>query len=181
MSVLFAVSAAAQPPPDFSGRWQLVPDPSGTTGSARSAPSMGSGWGSDISIVQDATTLTIEFTPYVRYDIQPPTRLVYRLDGTESTNTINVGRGPQDQISTAAWNGATLTLTTVRTFSPGRGDKPTKIRTTQTLALESPPAVSGAERPALSGVGGTRLVVETTHGGALGGAPSTSRSIYKKN
>ncbi len=89
------------------------------------------------------------------------------------TNTINVGRGPQDQISTAVWNGGTLTLTTVRTFGPGRGDTPTKIRTTQTLALESPPAVSGVE--------GTRLVVETTHGGALGGAPSTSRSVYKKN
>jgi hypothetical protein len=162
---LLSAPVAAQQPPDFSGRWQLVPDRTATTSSARSVPAMGSGWGSDLSIAQDATTLSVEFTPYVRYDMQPPTRLVYRLDGAESTNTVNVGRGPQDQVSTAAWDGARLTITTVRTFSAAPGDTPTTIRTTQIVALESP----------------TTLVVETTHAGALGGAPSTSRSIYKKN
>jgi hypothetical protein len=160
-----AAAAVAQQRPDFSGRWQLVPDTSAASRSVRSTPTFGSGWASDISIAQDATTLTIEFSAYTRYDMQPPTRLVYRLDGAESTNTINVGRGPQEQISTAAWDGARLTLTTVRRFSAAPGEKPTIIRTTQTLWLDA----------------AAMLAVETTHEAALGGSPSTRRSIYKKN
>jgi hypothetical protein len=163
-ALLFAASICAQTP-DLSGRWQLAPETNTTTNSARSVPTMGTGWGNEISIAQDATTLTIEFTPYVRYDMQPPTRLVYRLDGKASANTLNVGRGPQEQTSTAAWDGSTLTLTTVRTFTAARGDQPMTVQTTQTLSLESP----------------TTLVVETTHGAALGGQPSTNRSVYKKH
>jgi arylsulfatase len=163
--VLIAASVAAQKPANFSGRWTLVPESAAATGVARSAPAIGTGWGSEVSIEQDAATLTIEFATYARYDMQPPTRLVYRLDGTESRNTINVGRGPQEQVSTAAWDGTKLTLTTVREFTDASHDKPMQMRTSQTLSLESP----------------DRLVVETTHGAALGGRPSTSRSIYKKN
>jgi hypothetical protein len=164
MVVLFAVCASAQQRPDFSGRWQLAPDPSAPTGGARAVPPMGAGWGSDISIAQDATTLTIEFATYGRGDMQPPTKLVYRLDGSQTTNTTNVGRGPQDQVSTAAWDGNKLTLTIVRSFAAASGEKPTSVRTTQTLALDS----------------GT-LIVETTHGAALGGRSTTSRSLYKKS
>ena len=170
--LLWAAPVTAQPP-DFSGRWQLAPDTNPTTNSARSVPTMGAGWANEISIAQDATTLTIEFTPYVRYDMQPQTRLVYRLDGKASTNTLNVGRGPQEHTSTAAWDGSKLTLTTVRTFTAARGGTPMTVQTTQTLSLES--------RPAAGGVEGTTLVVETTHGAALGGQPSTSRSVYKKH
>jgi hypothetical protein len=161
--LLWAAPVTAQPQ-DLSGRWQLAPDRNTTTNSARSVPTMGTSWGNEISIAQDAATLTIEFTPYVRYDMQPPTRLVYRLDGTSSTNTINVGRGPQEQTSTAAWDGPKLTITTIRTFTAARGDKPATVQTKQILSLESP----------------TTLVVETTHGPALGGQPSTNRSVYQK-
>jgi len=171
-ALLLAASLGAQTP-DFSGRWQLAPETSATTNSARSVPTMGTGWGNEISIAQDATTLTIEFTPYVRYDMQPPTRLVYRLDGTASANTLNVGRGPQQQTSKAAWNGSKLTITTVRSFTAARNEKPLTVQTTQTLSLESPPALSGVE--------GTTLVVETSHGAALGGQPSTNRAVYKKH
>ena len=162
--MLLVATATAQRPADFSGRWILTPDAAAPSG-ARAVPTMGSGWGPDVSISQDPASLTIEFTPYVRGDMQPPTRLVYRLDGTESKNVVNVGRGPQDQVCTAAWDGTRLTLTTVRSFTAAAGEKPMRIQTTQTLSLESP----------------TTLVVETTHGAALGGQPSTSRSIYKKN
>jgi hypothetical protein len=163
--LLLAASATAQQRPDFSGRWQLVPEANAAASSARSIPAMGSGWGADLSIAQDAATLTIEFTTYVRYDMQPATRLVYRLDGSESKNTINVGRGPQDQIATAAWDGGKLTLTIVRAFKTSSGEKPATVRSTQTLSLEAP----------------ATLVVETSHGAALGGKPSTSRSTYKKS
>ena len=163
-TLVVAVPLGAQTP-DFSGRWQLAPDTNPTASSARSVPKMGPGWGNEVAITQDATTLTVEFTPYVRYDMQPATRLVYRLDGRASENTLNVGRGPQEQTSTAVWDGSTLTLTTVRTFTAARGEKPMTVQTTQTLSLESP----------------TTLVVETTHGAALGGQPSTNRSVYKKH
>lgn len=164
LSVLLAVSAHAQTRIDFSGKWQLTPDPNAVT-TGRSTPAMGTGWGSEISIAQDGMTLTIEYATYTRGDMQPPTRLVFKLDGSESKNTLNVGRGPQEQVSTAAWDGATLALTTVRSFTPARGEKPLSMRTTQTLSLESP----------------ATLIVETTHGEALGGKSSTSRSIYKKS
>ena len=163
--ILVSASAAAQPPADFSGKWQLVPETSPAANSPRAVPAIGTGWGSDITITQDATTVAIEFVTYGRYDMQPPTRLVYRLDGTESKNILNTGRGPQEQVSKAAWDKTRLTLTTARTFSDGPSGKPATITTTQTISLESP---------------GT-LVVETTHGAALGGKPSTSRSVYKKS
>ena len=41
---------------------------------------MGSGWGADITVTQDATTLTIEYAQFARSDMQPPTRFVYRLE-----------------------------------------------------------------------------------------------------
>ena len=162
-ALLLAASITAQAP-DFSGRWQLAPETNAPTGSARSVPTIGTGWGSDITIAQDAASLTVEFTPYVRYDMQPPTRLVYRLDGKPSTNTLNVGRGPQEHTSTAAWDGSKLTITTVRSFTAARNQKSMTMQTRQTLSLESP----------------TTLIVETWHGAALGGQPSTNRSIYKK-
>jgi hypothetical protein len=164
LGLLLAASAVAQPRTDFSGRWQLAPDPNATATGTRSVPPLGTGWPPDISIAQDATSLTIEYATYGRGDMQPPTRLVYRLDGSESKNAINVGRGPQEQSSTAAWDGAKLTLTIVRSFTAARGEKPATVRSTHTLSLESP----------------ATLVVETTHGAALGGKSSTSRSIYKK-
>jgi hypothetical protein len=160
-----ATPALAQQRPDFSGRWQLVPEANAGSTAARSAPTFGTGWASDISIAQDATTLTIEFAAYSRYDMQPPIRLVYRLDGTESTNILNVGRGPQEQVSTAAWDGDALTLTIVRQFRAGPEDTPTTVRTTQTLSLDSAAV----------------LKVETTHSAVLGGSPSTNRTVYKKN
>ncbi len=162
--LLVAASASVQTRTDLSGRWTLAPEPAGTT-AARTTPGMGAGWGPEISIAQDAKALTIEFATFGRGDMQPPTKLVYLLDGSQSRNTINSGRGPQEQLSTTAWDGATLTITTVRTFSDAPGGRPMRFETTQAIALESP----------------STLVVETTHGAALGGRPATSRAVYKKN
>jgi hypothetical protein len=163
MFALATVSIAAQGRTDFSGRWTLVPEPAGAA-AARSAPGLGTGWGPEISIAQDAQTLTVEFATYARGDMQPPTRLVYGLDGSPSKNTINSGRGPQQQVATTSWDGARLTIATVRTFSDGPGGKPARLETTQVMSLDA----------------GT-LVVETTHGAAFGGRPATNRAVYKKN
>ena len=162
---LFGDGSAAAQPANFDGRWILVPDPPapgrGATGG------MGSGWGADIILTQDAATLTLEYTPFVRYDMQPPIRFVYQLNGTESRNTINMGRGPQEQVSKTVWNGNKLVITTVQSFTaPSKKTSETLTsQTTQVLSLESP----------------ATLVVETTRSGVMGGPSSTTKSVYKKN
>ncbi len=70
-----AASVTAQAPPDFSGRWVLAPDPPAAPRARWSdAPgTMGTGWGADITVTQDAATLTIEYARFARSDMQPPT------------------------------------------------------------------------------------------------------------
>jgi hypothetical protein len=163
-AVLLVAPVPAQGPPDFSGRWTLAPEPPAAAG-ARPAPAPGSGWGPELTIAQDGQRLTIEFPLFGRYDMQPPVRLVYLLDGSESTNSIDMGRGPQPQVSKTAWDASRLTITTVRAFRAAPDELPMTIETIHVLSLD--PAGS--------------LVVETTHGGALGGRPSTARAVYKRN
>jgi hypothetical protein len=183
--LLVAAGAAAAQAPAFGGRWLLAPEPSSSTqgGGRPAAGTQGTGWGSDLTLSQDATTLTIEYARFARSDMQPPVKLVYRLDGSESRNTINVGRGPQEQVSRAAWDGDRLIVTTRHRFttSPGgvtplrrqagpadRAPAPGPLEmtseTTHVLWLESPAS----------------LVIETTRGGVMGGPPSTTRSVYRK-
>ena len=65
--VLVAVPSA-QPAADFSGRWTLeapaiasTPAVPGTPAVAASAGDMGSGWGSTLTITQDAARLRVEY------------------------------------------------------------------------------------------------------------------------
>jgi len=144
--------------PDFSGRWTADPTPAGARGD------MGSGWGSPMTITQNADKLTIEYAFFARGDMQPPLKFVYALDGSKTTNSVMMGRGVQTQSSTAAWNGDTLVITTVYTLTdPGSG-KPTTEEVKQSLTLESP----------------TTLVVETTRAGVFGGQASTTKTTYRK-
>ena len=93
--MLLTTMAAAQAPPDFSGRWTAVPEPPAASGRGTAAApvTMGSGWGGEITITQDASTLIVERAQFSQYDMQPPMRFTYRLDGSENRNTINMGRG----------------------------------------------------------------------------------------
>src|SRR5262245_43569660 len=125
---------------------------------------MGSGWGSPITITQDAQRLTVEYAFFGRGDLQPPLKFVYALDGSETKNSLMMGRGVQTQSSKAAWNGDTLVITTTHTFvDPGSG-KPATTEVKQVLSLESP----------------TSLVVETTRASVDGGPPNTTKTAYKK-
>jgi hypothetical protein len=63
----------------------------------RTAGDVGSGWGSTITITQSATSLTVEYAFFTRGDMQPPLKFVYALDGSESKNTVMMGRGIQTQ------------------------------------------------------------------------------------
>jgi hypothetical protein len=166
--LLCAASLTAQTPVNFSGRWVVAPNPpppAAQRGGRTVSGSAGSGWGADITLAQDTEKLTVEYAQFTRADMQPPIRLVYRLNGSESRNTINMGRGPQEQVSRAAWEGPTLVITTTHTFTDPQTGRPATSETKHVLLLESP----------------TSLVVETTRGAALGGQPSTTKTIYRKN
>jgi hypothetical protein len=156
--------------PDFSGRWTSdpLPDPaaSGARGRGRGPArgDMGSGWGPTITITQDATSLTVEYAFFARGDLQPPLRFVYALDGTESRNSVMMGRGVQVQRSRAQWDGAALKVTTAHALTDPATGKPVSADISQTLSLTSP----------------TELVVETTRAGVLGGPTTTTRTVYRK-
>jgi hypothetical protein len=168
--------AAAQARPDFSGRWSSGPAP--VAPSARDAAAdrsaagpppadVGSGWGRTITITQDERAIAIEWAVFSTYDMQPPLRFVYALDGSETANAVMMGRGVQRQRSRTQWAGDSLVITTTHAFTdPATGrDVPTEIR--QTIVLESP----------------TSLVVQTARGavpGAPAQTPVTTRTVYTK-
>ena len=172
----WAGAILAQTKPDFSGRWTTEPAPAATP-AAGTAPAagpprgggpgrsgdMGSGWGPTITITQDAAKLTVEYAFFARGDMQPPLRFVYALDGSETKNSVMMGRGVQLQVSQTAWDGEKLVITTTHTLADPAG-KPLAITVTQTLSLESP----------------TSLVVETTRSGVLGGPQTSARTVYRK-
>jgi len=171
-SVLCAANVTAQTRPDFSGRWTSEPERAtpaprggGRGGGAARAGDMGSGWGPTITVAHDAKRLSVEYLFFARGDMQPPLKFVYALDGSESKNSVMMGRGIQVQTSKTTWDGDKLIITTVHTFENPADSQPMKIEVKQTLALESP----------------TALIVETTRSSVLGGPPSTTRTAYRKN
>lgn len=162
---LTLAGAAMQTPPDLSGRWTAVAAaPAAGERGATSAATIGSGWGTDFTITQSAAALVVDRAQFSQYDMQPPMRFRYALDGSESRHTIDMGRGPQELVSKAAWRGATLVITTTFRFTDPQTGKPATSDVTHVLALDS----SGA------------LVIATTRSGAAGAAPSTSSTSYHK-
>ena len=66
-----------------------------------------------MTIAQDATQLVVEQALFSRYDLQPPLRFVYALDGSETRNAVMTGHTTQERVSRAAWDGPTLRITTM--------------------------------------------------------------------
>ena len=162
---------SAHPPAEFSGRWTLdapaiatTPAVPGTPAAAAAPGDMGSGWGSTITIAQDAKRLSVEYAIFSRYDLQPPLTLRYPLDGSVGGNTMMMGRGEQIESSRAQWNGQTLIIITTFHIADRGAGKPFTAELTRELWLESP----------------TTLVVEATRAGVLGGPASMTRSLYRK-
>ena len=89
---------SGQAKPNFSGKWTIVPDPAaGGRGGADE----------ELTITQDATALTLEQMSLGRE--RAMIRLVYKLDGTETPQTIS-----RNQVVTkAVWDGDKL-VTTVK-------------------------------------------------------------------
>jgi hypothetical protein len=169
---LLPVAVRAQPAADFSGRWTVEAPPisvspavPGTPAAAASPGDMGSGWGATITMTQDATRLRVEYAVFSRYDLQPPLTFTYSLDGSESRNTVIMGRGEQIESSRAQWDGQTLVIVTSARVNDRRAGPPFTAEWTRKMWLESP----------------TTLIVEVTRAGVLGGPASTTRSVYRKD
>ena len=125
---------------------------------------MGSGWGSPLTIAQDGGRLTVEYAFFGRGDMQPPLKFIYALDGSETRNSVMMGRGVQQQVSRTRWEGDTLLITTIHTFTNPATGKPMTQEVRQKLSLNSPAS----------------LVVETTRPGVLGGPSFTTTTVYQK-
>ena len=171
--VFVAVPGAVLPAqaPDFSGRWTLEAPSVASTPAVPGKPAvtaapgdMGSGWGSTITIAQDAKRLSVEYVVFSRYDLQPPLTFTYPLDGSEGQNTVTMGRGEQIESSHARWDGQALVIVTTSRVTDRGARQPFTTEVTRKLWLESP----------------TTLVVEVTRAGVLGGQASTTRSVYRK-
>jgi len=157
--------ALSQAPADFSGRWAIDTAPPAPPPGVAAAPAgrpdhgtlargdMSSGWGSPLTITQDARQLVVEQTLFSRYDINPQPRFVYALDGSETRNTAMIGHATQLRTSRATWDGQSLRIVTrYPGIDPGTG-KPFTIDV---------------------------MVIETTRAAVLGGKENTTRSIYRK-
>jgi hypothetical protein len=164
-----SAGAAFQALPDFSGQWTVEPVAATTTppapGAAPPRGDMGSGWGSPLTIAQDATQLVVEQALFSRYDLQPPLRFVYALDGSETRNAVMTGHTAQERVSRAGWDGRTLRITTTYPAVDPVSGRAFTTEVIHTLSLESP----------------TTLVVEATRGGALGGQVTKTRTVYRKS
>jgi hypothetical protein len=148
LAILLSVSAFTQTP-NFAGKWTVVADPAAPGGGR------GGGLGQEAMIKQDATSITItRSTPMGEFTS------TYKLDGSESRNTITIQGNAIEQVSKAKWDGAKLTVDTAMSFD----GKPVQL--TMTMGLDP----SGS------------LVVESTRPDFQGGgAPVTTKMTYKKN
>ena len=153
-AILAVATLAWAQKPDFSGTWTLdaaaSDQPAGTGGGGGGG--RGGGRGGILgmgptSVKQSATELTVEVTGQ---DGTKSTR-TYKLDGTESKNTITTGRGTMEAVSTAKLDGPKLTIVTKQSM----GDQ--TFETTENWT-----------------VSGSMLTVESTN------ARGTTKRVYKK-
>jgi hypothetical protein len=170
LCVLCVVSAPvhAQGKADFSGTWTRVEAESerpsvATAGDlAFQTGTPGSGWGSPLTIRQDAKSLVVEYVHFAAYDLQPPIRFTYSMDGSESHNTLMIGHAESTQRSRAIWRDDKLVITTVVEVPGLAGNPRSEVR--QLLTLESPQT----------------LIIETTRTSATGASPTVTRTVYRR-
>ena len=155
-----AFAASAQSRPDFSGEWVRADSAEQRSvatvgdGSFR-VGTMGSGWGSPLTLRQATNRLQVEYTYFGTYDLQPRLSFTFALDGSESRNSVMVGHTESILRSRTSWRGDTLVITTQ--FPAPAGATEAVVR--HALILESP----------------TSLVIEATRGNS---APV--RSVYTR-
>jgi len=143
-AVLLSAVTLAQAP-NFAGKWAVVADP------ASQGPG---GLGQSAVIKQDATTLTVTRTTQMG-----EVTSVYKLDGSESKNTLNIQGTAIDQLSKVKWDGGTLKIDTSMSFDGN------PVNVTMAISLDT---------------SGNLVVVSTRPDFQGGGAPVTTKATYKK-
>jgi hypothetical protein len=164
--VLAAVTAAgAQTRPDFTGTWVRAADASPSVATAGDVAfrtgDAGSGWGTPLTISQRRDSLIVEYVFFSSYDLQPPIRFAYAMDGALSINSIMLSHSASVQRGQITWRDSSAVITTLHPVPPDVGSGTTEVR--QVLTLASP----------------TTLIVETTRPGA-NGLPLTIRTRYTR-
>jgi len=144
--LLPAATAAQAQAPNFAGKWALVPDPA--------AQGPGGGLGTAAVIKQDASTITITRTTQMG-----EITTVYKLDGSESKNTLNFQGNAIEQLSKTKWEGGTLHVDTSMSFDGNA------VNLTMAMSLDP---------------SGNLLVVSTRPDFQGGGSPVTTKATYKK-
>ena len=123
---------------------------------------MGSGWGTRLTITQRADSFVVQYVFFGSYDLQPPIRFAYAMDGSESANPVILSHATSVLKSRIAWRDSAVVITTLYPAPPEvSGGKPVEVR--HTLTLASP----------------TSLIVETTRP-AANGAGATIQTTYSK-
>jgi hypothetical protein len=146
MALALPMAVLAQAPPSFAGSWTVVPDPAVAGGFG--------GLGQSAVIKQDATSLTITRTTQMGEFTS-----IYKLDGSESKNTLTIQGNAIEQVSKTKWDGGTLRVDTTMSFD----GNPVNV----TMALSLDPS-------------GNLIVVSTRPDFQGGGAPVTTKMTYKK-
>lgn len=166
LAALIAPTAGEAQRPDFTGQW-VVSNPDAEKPSVASVGdgafkvgNMGGGWGSPLTISQQAQRLTIAYPFFATYDLQPLVSFTFSTDGSESRNTLMLGHAASELRSRASWRDSALVISTL--YHVPYSDAMTEVR--QSLRLES----------------ATTLVVETTRMGLPGTTPSVIRAVYAK-
>lgn len=155
--IIGTASVFAQAKPNFAGKWTMEapaqPAAAPAPGGGGRGGGRGGGLGQELTITQDATTLTLD---YVAGGRNPgPVKMTYKLDGSESKNT---GMGGMEQVAKAVWEGNNLVVTTQINMGGNA------VEQKRTFMLE-----------------GGNLVVETVQPGREGGPGTPTRVTYKKS
>ena len=137
-AIVIPFSARAQSKPDFSGTWTMDaaksdPAPQGRGGG-------GGGAAGSRTIKQSAAEISIQTEGR-----QGPQTMVYKLDGSPSTNKV-MGRGGEQEVkSTAKWDGSSLVIETTRDFQG------TAFKTTDVYKMDGATMVVESTTPTMDG------------------------------
>jgi hypothetical protein len=140
-----ATPLAAQSRPDFSGKWTL--DTKASEGSMLPVAMT-------VVVTQDAKTLKVENTATVAMGEQKAeqkTTLTYNLDGSVAKNMLTAQGMSLELLSTGAWDGRTLVITTKADLPGGKlsqTDHWTMAPDGKSLKLTRDVAVAGQQMPA---------------------------------
>ncbi len=157
-AIVLATTSALAQKTSFAGTWVREAPAAGAAeagcGGGRGGGGGGGGWGMEPTITQDATTLTVKWVNPGREGGEPtPQTRTYKLDGTESKNSIMRGGQATEVVSKASWDGAKLVI---KTTTPAG-------ETTTVVSIEA-----------------GKLTIAVTNPGREGGAPTTNTITYTK-